>query len=118
MGNKITDIGKMKNKVGAEVRPGVFDGKKIGKLGTEMNPATVMVQTDKRVKEITSLCDEKGWTVKIELAPNKPENIDDLTRLLNPVKPLVGPKKVGRNEPCSCGSGKKYKACCGRGLHA
>ena len=23
-------------------------------------------------------------------------------------------KKVGRNEPCPCGSGKKYKNCCGR----
>ncbi|MFQ5543796.1 MAG: preprotein translocase subunit SecA [Nitrospiria bacterium] len=23
-------------------------------------------------------------------------------------------KKVGRNDPCSCGSGKKYKKCCGR----
>ena len=23
-------------------------------------------------------------------------------------------RKVGRNEPCSCGSGKKYKKCCGR----
>ena len=22
-------------------------------------------------------------------------------------------KKVGRNEPCPCGSGKKYKHCCG-----
>jgi preprotein translocase subunit SecA len=22
--------------------------------------------------------------------------------------------KVGRNEPCPCGSGKKFKACCGR----
>ena len=22
-------------------------------------------------------------------------------------------KKPGRNEPCSCGSGKKYKVCCG-----
>ena len=22
--------------------------------------------------------------------------------------------KRGRNEPCSCGSGKKYKKCCGR----
>ena len=27
---------------------------------------------------------------------------------------IVG-KKVGRNEPCPCGSGKKYKKCCGRG---
>ena len=24
-------------------------------------------------------------------------------------------KKVGRNQPCPCGSGKKYKHCCGRG---
>ena len=23
--------------------------------------------------------------------------------------------KVGRNDPCSCGSGKKYKKCCGQG---
>ncbi len=24
-------------------------------------------------------------------------------------------KKVGRNDPCPCGSGKKYKKCCGQG---
>ena len=24
------------------------------------------------------------------------------------------PKKFGRNDPCPCGSGKKYKKCCGR----
>lgn len=23
-------------------------------------------------------------------------------------------KKIGRNDPCPCGSGKKYKKCCGR----
>jgi len=23
-------------------------------------------------------------------------------------------EKVGRNDPCPCGSGKKYKKCCGR----
>ncbi len=26
---------------------------------------------------------------------------------------IVG-KKIGRNDPCPCGSGKKYKKCCGR----
>ena len=25
-----------------------------------------------------------------------------------------GLKEVGRNDPCPCGSGKKYKKCCGR----
>lgn len=29
-------------------------------------------------------------------------------------KPIVKGKKVGRNDPCPCGSGKKYKKCCGR----
>jgi preprotein translocase subunit SecA len=29
-------------------------------------------------------------------------------------KPKVGGKKIGRNDPCPCGSGKKYKHCCGR----
>lgn len=27
---------------------------------------------------------------------------------------VSGVKKVGRNDPCPCGSGKKYKKCCGR----
>ena len=25
-------------------------------------------------------------------------------------------KKIGRNDPCPCGSGKKYKKCCGRNV--
>jgi preprotein translocase subunit SecA len=32
-----------------------------------------------------------------------------------PAEPFVRPdRKVGRNEPCPCGSGKKYKQCHGR----
>ncbi len=29
-------------------------------------------------------------------------------------RPRVGSKKIGRNDPCPCSSGKKYKHCCGR----
>lgn len=29
-------------------------------------------------------------------------------------QPVRTEKKIGRNEPCPCGSGKKYKHCCGR----
>ncbi len=34
----------------------------------------------------------------------------------NNISPFVGErgKKVGRNDPCPCGSGKKFKKCCGR----
>jgi len=29
-------------------------------------------------------------------------------------KPVKKATKIGRNQPCPCGSGKKYKKCCGR----
>ena len=34
----------------------------------------------------------------------------------NPHEPIKKVQKVGRNDPCPCGSGKKYKYCHGRGL--
>ncbi len=33
-------------------------------------------------------------------------------RKIEPIRNMG--KKVGRNEPCPCGSGKKYKQCCMR----
>jgi SWIM/SEC-C metal-binding protein len=112
MGNRITDIGKMRNQVDAEIRPGIFDGKKNAKLGTDKNPAMVTVQTEKRRKEVIAAFEKKGWKYRIQVEPDKPEDIADLTRLMNPIKPTVIEKKVGRNEPCPCGSGKKFKNCC------
>jgi len=40
----------------------------------------------------------------------EPENGEHAIEL--PVRRSI--PKVGRNEPCPCGSGKKYKNCCGR----
>ena len=34
---------------------------------------------------------------------------------VKPVETIHVDMKVGRNQPCPCGSGKKYKRCCGRG---
>jgi preprotein translocase subunit SecA len=34
------------------------------------------------------------------------------------VQPVRVDKKVGRNEPCPCGSGKKYKLCHGKSVGA
>ena len=92
----------------------VFDGKKKTKLGTEHRPAVVNVQTEERLKEVASILEEKGWKYTIGLEPDKPEDITDLEMLLNPQEPKIAEKKVGRNEPCPCGSGKKYKKCCGK----
>ncbi len=38
------------------------------------------------------------------------------TREKQKPQPIHVEKTVGRNDPCPCGSGKKYKNCCGRGL--
>ena len=40
------------------------------------------------------------------------------TASTEPKKPVVKGKKVGRNDPCPCGSGKKYKKCCGQNENA
>jgi len=37
------------------------------------------------------------------------------TREQQITSPIRAEKTVGRNDPCPCGSGKKYKNCCGRG---
>ena len=91
-----------------------FDGKIEARLGTVKNPAIVNVQNKKRVKELESVFEKNDWKYEIELEPDKPEDITALEILLNPLKTKIAEKKVGRNEPCPCESGKKYKKCCGK----
>lgn len=59
----------------------------------------------------------RKWELKgykpVELAADIPTNSN------NNVIPFAKPtkrknKKIGRNEPCPCGSGNKYKFCCGK----
>ena len=38
--------------------------------------------------------------------------IDHMNGILNTQRRYIPPQIVGRNEPCPCGSGKKYKKCC------
>jgi len=106
--------GESYNNLNGEKMEKIFDGKKTAKIGTEKNPATVTVQTEERLKEVAAIFEAHGWKYTIELEPDKPEDIIDLERLLNPPKPKTAEKKVGRNEPCPCGSGNKYKKCCGK----
>jgi SWIM/SEC-C metal-binding protein len=90
-----------------------LDDKKTAKLGTEKNPAVVTVKTEKRLNEVAAQFKEKGWKYTIELEPDKPEDTTQLELLLNPPQPKIAEKKIGRNDPCPCGSGKKHKKCCG-----
>ena len=54
--------------------------------------------------------DEAMEEILLSLIPN------ELEQVMNGVKEsFVNPySNIGRNDPCPCGSGKKYKKCCGR----
>lgn len=85
----------------------------MAKLGTKKKPAVIRVQTEKKAMEIMRLCDENGWIVIVGIEPDKEENLRDLHRLQGIKSEIVMSNKVGRNDPCPCGSNKKYKKCCG-----
>ncbi len=42
-----------------------------------------------------------------------PRNLTANSKESKKRQPVVSERKVGRNDPCPCGSGKKYKKCCG-----
>ena len=42
------------------------------------------------------------------------EKRSELYKLEKSSHTVIKPPKVGRNDPCPCGSGKKYKFCCGK----
>ncbi len=54
---------------------------------------------------------QKKVTTKKAVKPTKKE-----VPTKKPKKKVVLEAKVGRNDPCPCGSGKKYKKCCGASL--
>ncbi len=98
----------------------------MAKLGTKNRPVRFSVQTESRLQEIASLCDKNGWIFVGGFEPDEPEDLCEVEYLLNPQafasQPRMGNSnnmtvkhekpKVGRNEPCPCGSGKKHKKCC------
>ena len=65
-------------------------------------------------KEITNFLVKAQITQNLErkeVSKNKITNDNDDTKAISKPKKA---KKVGRNDPCPCGSGKKYKQCCGK----
>lgn len=67
--------------------------------------------------------DTVHYLFKIQLSPKKPQRKSAFRNVIaggdgaddGPRQPYRRKgKKIGRNDPCPCGSGKKYKKCCGR----
>jgi SWIM/SEC-C metal-binding protein len=88
----------------------------VARLGSDKRPAVVRVRTTTRADEILSMCEEHGLKIIIALEPDEPEDISDVETLLSGgagAAPVRSGPTIGRNDPCSCGSGRKFKRCCG-----
>jgi len=57
---------------------------------------------------------EKSATERREYFDKRSKELDSMNFTTSAVQPAKNEPKVGRNEPCPCGSGKKYKKCCGK----
>jgi len=57
-----------------------------------------------------------GATATASSAPAKKASdvVSEAADAVDRAKPIRTGPKVGRNDPCTCGSGKKYKQCCGK----
>ena len=74
----------------------------------DMSVVKKLVQLVFDVQNSTRLWANNGFT---------PNELRDMSRpkvLQFPVGGRAATAKVGRNDPCPCGSGKKYKNCCGK----
>lgn len=81
-------------------------------IGSKKKPAVVRVQTVERAEQLLYWCQKNDIAVIVGLEPDKPEDITDIDRALQARQPADRSPKIGRNDPCPCGSGKKFKKCC------
>ncbi len=85
------------------------------KVGSKKNPLTLVVKSEQRRKEVEVMVSDAGLYADISIASGDDvsENIAELSVLLEKHKTITREKTPARNDPCSCGSAKKYKKCCG-----
>ncbi|WP_028862224.1 PBPRA1643 family SWIM/SEC-C metal-binding motif protein [Psychromonas aquimarina] len=90
-----------------------FNTKRAVKAGTKEAPLTLTVNSEVRKAEIEQILLENTLSADIEVNADCAENIVELEGFLNKPKTMTFEKLPKRNDPCSCGSGKKFKKCCG-----
>lgn len=85
------------------------------KLGSQKFPLALVVTNEARKQELAAQVAEAGLyaTIEVDSSDGAEESIATLTAALNKVETVTQEKTPGRNDPCSCGSGKKFKKCCG-----
>jgi preprotein translocase subunit SecA len=74
---------------------------------------TVRIQTQEQVAQAAEAIEERASQVS-NLTYTHPTEDGSVAQQVDPQTLAAQVPKVGRNEPCPCGSGKKYKQCHGR----
>ncbi|WP_282166591.1 PBPRA1643 family SWIM/SEC-C metal-binding motif protein [Shewanella japonica] len=90
-----------------------YNTKRQAKLGTKVKPLTLSVQTAERAAQVQQILDDKNLFANMTVDESNAENIIELEGIINKPSAVTAEAKINRNDPCSCGSGKKYKKCCG-----
>ena len=82
----------------------------MARKGSANNPIMLRAASDERGREAAELCVKHGWHYIIEVGAAV-DDFTDLEQALHPPEPLRAERTPGRNDPCPCGSGEKYKRC-------
>ena len=83
------------------------------KLGSENSPLTLVVNSEQHKRELELILLENALFANIEVSENEQENIIELDTILHKPTTKTAIRELNRNDICNCGSGKKFKKCCG-----
>jgi preprotein translocase subunit SecA len=74
----------------------------------------VREERERKVADIWQVNELSQTQAQVNAYARQQEQVADNAGNRPMAKPVHVQQKVGRNEPCPCGSGKKFKHCCGR----
>jgi preprotein translocase subunit SecA len=74
---------------------------------------TVRIQTQEQVAQAAQAIEEQATQVS-NVTYTHPNEDGSVTQEADPATVQPAMPRVGRNDPCPCGSGRKYKACHGK----
>lgn len=89
-----------------------FKNKREVRVGTEDSPLSLVVTSEAKKAEVEATLKENAVFATITVDEEGTEQLEALEAVLNKPSTVVLEKTPKRNDPCSCGSGKKYKKCC------
>jgi len=80
----------------------------------QSHPDYVSLEEVARQRAMMMTAGQQGEESSVAYSRRQRRHMTNASESTPKQQPVVKGKRVGRNDPCPCGSGKKYKKCCGR----